>query len=124
MGAIFYLASAPVVGGPILFARSNKPVTGDALLRHLRPFSDVLLAAIPSILQEVAEAGEDAMKELASRVKIAFFGGAALDQEAGDLLSKNGVQLQTSYGMWVYDFSSRTKSLTTNLGARSISPVG
>ncbi|KZS89139.1 acetyl-CoA synthetase-like protein [Sistotremastrum niveocremeum HHB9708] len=107
MGAIFYLASAPVVGNPILFVKSNKPVTGDALLRHLRSFSDVLLAAIPSILQEIAEAGESAMKELASHVKVAFFGGAALDPDAGDLLSANGVRIQTAYGMSEINIASR-----------------
>ncbi|KZS89164.1 acetyl-CoA synthetase-like protein [Sistotremastrum niveocremeum HHB9708] len=107
MGAIFYLASAPIVGSPIIFAKSRKPITGDALVRHLRSFSDVILAAIPSILQEVAEAGEGAIKELAKRVTVAFFGGAALDPTAGDLLSAHGVPIKTAYGMTEINIGSR-----------------
>lgn len=105
MGTIFYLTSAPIIGSPIIFAKSRKPVNGDALIRHLRSFSGVILAALPSILQEVAEAGEDSMNELASKVKVAFFGGAALDPAAGDLLTAHGVPVKTAYGMLVHSLA-------------------
>ncbi|KZS89154.1 acetyl-CoA synthetase-like protein [Sistotremastrum niveocremeum HHB9708] len=107
MGTIFSLASALIVGSPLIFVETRKPITGEALVRHLRPFSEVIVVAVPSILQEVAEAGEAVIKEFASRVKAVFVGGAAFDVAAGDLLSAYGVAIQTVYGMTEINMAGR-----------------
>ncbi|KZT33340.1 acetyl-CoA synthetase-like protein [Sistotremastrum suecicum HHB10207 ss-3] len=97
-GFIFYLTSAPIIGSPIIFANSRKPLNGDALVRHLRPFSNTIIAAIPSLLQEIAGAGEKIIEEFANQAAAVLFAGAGLDAAAGDLLGAHGILLKNIYG--------------------------
>ncbi|KZS90163.1 acetyl-CoA synthetase-like protein [Sistotremastrum niveocremeum HHB9708] len=102
MGTLMDLAAAPVLGCPILLVHSNRPLTGEGFLRYLDPFSEVIVTAIPSVLEEVAEAGPESMKKLASKVKAIFWGGANLDRAAGEALTAHGVPLVMAYGMCVF----------------------
>lgn len=95
---------------PILFVESKKPITGDALIHHLKPFFNVALIPIPSILQQVANAGPDAMRALASHLKVAFYGGAGLDVNAGNLLRAHGVPVVAGFGMSAIHFVRRMAS--------------
>ena len=99
MGSIFALLLPAITGTSTIMARSSKPINGEATLRHLSKFSDVALAGLPSVLEEIVASGEEAIKDLASRVKYISFGGAPLSVTAGDTLASYGINLVSVYGM-------------------------
>ncbi|KZS94473.1 hypothetical protein SISNIDRAFT_453395 [Sistotremastrum niveocremeum HHB9708] len=107
LGALFDVVGPPVLGCPILLVRSSQPLTGESFLRYLKPFSEVIVIAIPSILEEVAQAGQGAMKFLASKTKVVFYGGAGLHPLAGDTLTANGVRVTMGYGSTELNIASK-----------------
>ena len=58
-----------------------------------------VLITLPSILAEIANAGIEAIRRLEQLTVGVFYGGARLSEEIGDLLTENGVNLMTVYGM-------------------------
>lgn len=103
----------PTCGFVPLLEISNKPVTGESTLSTLESFvqyldsvsykklgvkEGVILMTVPSILAEIADSGEKAIKKLAHLTRSAIFAGAGLAESKGDMLTEGGVRLATTHG--------------------------
>ena len=101
-------------GGASLLHVTTKPFTGELTLAVLEKFkafldganleqygmkNELLLVSVPSILVDIANAGEQAVRRLGQITRGVTFGGAGLSEELGDMLTENGVNLSTGYGM-------------------------
>ena len=103
-------------GSPSLLVQSAKPFTGESVLYYTKKYydyiqtqslenfsipKDVLLLSIPSVLVEIFNAGDDALKELAKYTRAVMTGGAALPLEVGDRATELGVNIANGYGSFV-----------------------
>ena len=98
-------------GSPPLLVNTSKPFTGQSVLDNMQklrqhvitsPLGDVprelVLTTVPSVLNDIAAAGPEAMRELAQLTRAVVFAGASLAVEIGDMLAAHGVNIVVCYG--------------------------
>lgn len=96
---IFLTAHAYVV----TFASSPipKPASGAALLTYIPFIKGGIIAAPPSVLEELYTLGPDAVKTVVDGTSLVIFAGAPLKKAVGNALVTAGMKVVAGYGSFV-----------------------
>jgi hypothetical protein len=71
---------------------------GSSSLHSTFGLRQLALTTVPSILNEIAAEGPEAMRELARLTRAVVFAGAPLSLEVGDLLAAHGANIIVCFG--------------------------
>ena len=100
MGLLSILGWPLASGLNAVIVESNKPMTGEVMLRMFQTFPQMITLLAPATLIDMlnSELGEqETIRILASAHRI-MFSGASLPREVGDKLANGGVKLMTLFG--------------------------
>lgn len=112
-GAFVLLLWSIAGGSPTFLVHSTKPFTGESVLVYTKRFyqhlqtqpldqfdlpNEVVLASVPSIMVDIATAGNGVIKDLVENTRAVVVGGAGLPLKVGDLLTEQGVNIVMGYG--------------------------
>ncbi|KAI8580711.1 hypothetical protein K450DRAFT_235591 [Umbelopsis ramanniana AG] len=97
MGAIFF--GIALIGGTYVFP-TNFPPLATTITDSLRKSQANSMMVAPILLEQLAQLIQmDATDvDVLKNVKLAFFGGAPLQQQAGNILMDHGMNIKSSYG--------------------------
>jgi hypothetical protein len=100
-GMGMYASTRWSIGSGVVFTfiTLHRPLNAIDMLRHLKQLGSSILFISPSLLEDIADGGDEMIVPLKEHSRLVIFGGASLKQSAGNILASKGVPLMTAYGM-------------------------